>query len=111
MDRTAPSQTTPLAAGQSLYFAVSAGTVLVALQGDLRVQEAPRWLGDTLVPVAQWLGEGQSHAVAQAGWVCVTSPRGARLGHTVPLGAWQRLSAWLAHRAHRQPARAVASKM
>lgn len=111
MDRTAPFQTTPLAAGQSLYFAVPDGTVLVALQGDLRVEEAPRWLGDTLVPVAQWLVEGQSHAVAQAGWVCVTSPRGARLARTVPLGAWQRLSAWLAQRGNRQPARTVAGKM
>ncbi|WP_326541741.1 hypothetical protein [Pseudorhodoferax sp.] len=110
MDTTSLLQTTPLAAGQCLHLAVDAGTVLVAVQGDLRIDEAPRWLADTLLPVGRWVGEGQAHVVAQAGWVCVSAPRAALLAQVQPAGPWARLAAslaqWLGGQGHAVPGKA-----
>lgn len=112
MDTTSLLQATPLAAGQRLHLAVDAGTVLVAVQGDLRVDEAPRWLADHWVPVGCWVGEGQAHRVAQAGWVCVTAQRDARLVQLTPVPLRLRVQAWLAQWAgSRQAGPAVPGKV
>lgn len=97
--------TTPLAAGQCLHLAVDAGTVLVAAQGCLRVDEAPRWLAERLVPVGAAVAEGQAYLVAQTGWLCVTAQGAASLARMDrPRRNW-RLPAWLAPwRDRQQPA-------
>lgn len=86
--------TTPLAAGQCLYLAVDAGTVLVAAQGSLRVDEAPRWLAEQLVPVGRCVGEGQAYVVEQSGCVAVTAQGAARLAQVPPPGLAARLVDW-----------------
>ncbi|KQP49643.1 hypothetical protein [Pseudorhodoferax sp. Leaf274] len=96
MDTATLLASTPLAAGQTLHLAVEAGTVLVAVQGDLRIDEAPHWLADTLLPVGCRIGEGQTHVVTRAGWVRVAALREARLEQVVPVGPWPRLVARLA---------------
>lgn len=75
--------TTPLAAGECLHLPVDAGTVLVATRGALRIEEAPRWLAERWVPVAQRLDEGQFHRVEQAGWLRVQALGDAQLGHVL----------------------------
>lgn len=94
---------TPLAAGQSLHLALDAGTVLVAAQGGLFIAEPSRWLAERVLPLGCWLGEGQAHVVAQAGWVCVTAQGAALLAQTRPAGMGARLRAWLAQWAARRP--------
>lgn len=86
MGTVIPLQTTPLAAGQRLHLAVDAGTVLVAAHGSLRVDEAPRWLAEQLVPVGRWVGEGQAYVVQQSGWLAVTAQGEARLAQVPPPG-------------------------
>lgn len=91
MDSTSLLQTILLAAGQRLHLAVDAGTVLVAAHGSLRVDEAPRWLAERLVPVGRSVGEGQAYVVEQSGWVCVMAQEEARLAQVVPPGLAARL--------------------
>lgn len=95
MDTTTHLPSTPLAAGQSLHLAMDAGAVLVAAQGGLRIDEAPRWLAERMVPVGRRIGEGQAYVVAQAGWLCVTAEGDARLLQVLPQGRVARLVGWL----------------
>lgn len=67
----------PLAAGQSFQVAVDAGTALFAAQGRLRVDAAPRWLADVIVPVGCTLDEGEGWVVERAGWITVSALGGA----------------------------------
>ncbi len=87
--------TIPLAAGQCLHLAVDAGTVLVAAHGSLRVDEAPRWLADRLVPVGHCVGEGQAYVVQQSGWLAVTAQGEARLAQVPPAGLAARTVEWM----------------
>ncbi len=88
-----PAEST-LAAGQTLCLALDAGTVLLATQGRVRIDEAPRWLADAMVPVPRLLGEGQAHAVERSGWLRVTAldGAGARV-RTLPVPAPRRSAA------------------
>ncbi|HVR49875.1 MAG TPA: hypothetical protein VMS38_09060 [Pseudorhodoferax sp.] len=105
MDTESLLQTTALAAGQNLHLAVEAGTVLVAVQGGLRVDEAPRWLAERLLPVGARVGEGQAYAVEQTGWICVTALADARLAQVQPPGLAARLvGRLLGRRSHSGPA-------
>lgn len=87
--------TIPLAAGQCLHLALDAGTVLLAAQGDLRVDEAPRWLAERLVPVGGAVGEGQAYVVQQSGWLAVTAQGQARLAQVPPPGLAVRAVEWM----------------
>lgn len=98
MHTVTPLQTTPLAAGQRLHLAVDAGTVLVAAQGGLRVDEAPRWLAERLLPVGRWVGEGQAYVVEQSGWLAVTAQGEARLALVPPPGLAARAVEWMLRR-------------
>lgn len=107
MHTSFPFQTTPLAAGQTLHLPVQAGTVLMAVQGELRVDEAPRWLAERLVPVGRRMGEGQVYVAEQSGWLRVTAtgPAGARLWQQAPVGVVARAAQALRRRLGlRQPA-------
>jgi len=66
-----PSSDTPLAAGETLHLPVDAGTVLFVAEGAARIEEPPRWLAGTLLPVVHHLAEGQAHTVETAGWIRV----------------------------------------
>ena len=76
-----PCPDTPLAAGETLHLPVDAGTVLYVAEGPARIEEAPRWLAGTAVPVVCVLAEGQAHTVEMAGWIRVQAvgAAGARL--------------------------------
>lgn len=90
--------TTPLAAGECLHLPVDAGTVLVAMRGALRIEEAPRWLAECWVPVRRRLDEGQSYRVEQAGWLRVHALGDAQLGHVLARPRLARLLDWLLRR-------------
>lgn len=105
MDARSLLQTTFLPAGQRLHLSVDAGTVLLAEQGALHIDEAPRWLAERLVPVGRRLDEGQAYAVEQAGWICVTALGDARLAQVQPPGLAARLvGRLLGRRSHGGPA-------
>lgn len=96
---------TALAAGQTLHLAVDAGTVLVAVQGGLRIDEAPRWLAERLVPVGRTVGEGQAYVAEQSGWLRVHAVGPARLVQVAPPGCVARWLAWLLPRRGRRARR------
>lgn len=98
MDASSLLQTTPLAAGQRLYLAVDAGTTLVAAHGAVRIDEAPRWLAERMLPVGRQLGEGQAYVVEQTGWLCVQALGEAQLARVVRRSLAVRLAGWLQHR-------------
>ncbi|MGC3985425.1 MAG: hypothetical protein QM777_12265 [Pseudorhodoferax sp.] len=98
MDAVSLLHTTSLAAGQRLVLAVDAGTTLVAARGALRVEEAPRWLAERMVPVARQVGEGQAHVVERSGWLCVQAVEEAQLVRLLPRTPMARLRDWLLRR-------------
>ncbi|MFT3718843.1 hypothetical protein [Pseudorhodoferax sp.] len=70
MSQSFPSDVA-LACGEVLHLSVDAGAVLLAADGAVRVEEAPRWLAERMVPVRGVLAQGQAHVVERAGWVRV----------------------------------------
>jgi hypothetical protein len=65
-----------LDAGESLFFHSKAGSALISTSGTLLVTGAPRWLGEQMFRDAAALEPGQSHAVAEDGWITVTAQHG-----------------------------------
>jgi hypothetical protein len=98
MDTLSLPSTTPLAAGQRLHFAVDAGTTLLAVRGAVRIEEAPRWLAERMVPVGRQLAEGQAYVVEQTGWLCVQALGEAQLARVLPRTLAARLAGWLPRR-------------
>jgi hypothetical protein len=67
-----------LDAGESLFFHAKAGSALISTSGTLLVIGTPRWLGEQVFRASAPLEAGQSHTVAQTGWITVTAQhRGA----------------------------------
>jgi len=62
--------------GESLFFHSKAGSALISTSGTLLVTGAPRWLGEQVFRDAAALEAGQSHTVAEDGWVTVTAQHG-----------------------------------
>jgi len=62
--------------GESLFFHSKAGSALISTSGTLLVTGAPRWLGEQVIRDAAALEAGQSHTVAEDGWVTVTAQHG-----------------------------------
>jgi hypothetical protein len=62
-----------LDAGESLFFHSKAGSALIGTSGTLLVTGAPRWLGEQVFRDAAALEPGQSHTIAQDGWITVTA--------------------------------------
>jgi len=62
--------------GESLFFHSKAGSALISTSGTLLVTGAPRWLGEQVIREATALEAGQSHTVAEDGWVTVTAQHG-----------------------------------
>ncbi|RYF84081.1 MAG: hypothetical protein EOO29_00885 [Comamonadaceae bacterium] len=94
---TAPCETTRLLPGQCLHTAVDAGSVLLVSEGRVRIDEAPRWLAGSSLPVGRTLGEGEQHVVTQSGWIAVSAlgPRtGARLRQWLPAPPLERRPVW-----------------
>jgi hypothetical protein len=65
-----------LDAGESLFFHSKAGSALISTSGTLLVTGAPRWLGEQVFRDAAALAPGQSHTIAQDGWITVTAQHG-----------------------------------
>lgn len=65
-----------LDAGESLFFHTKAGSALISTSGTLLVTGTPRWLGEQVFRASVPLEVGQSHTVAQAGWITVTAQHG-----------------------------------
>jgi len=65
-----------LDAGESLFFHSKAGSALISTSGTLLVAGAPRWLGEQVFRDAASLEPGQSHTVADDGWITVTAQHG-----------------------------------
>lgn len=65
-----------LDAGESLFFHTQAGSALISTSGTLLVTGTPRWLGEQVFRDSMPLEAGQSHTVAQTGWITVTAQHG-----------------------------------
>ncbi|MBP6896414.1 hypothetical protein ABIC63_001871 [Pseudacidovorax sp. 1753] len=81
-----------IAPGECLLLPVSRGTLLFAVEGHVRVVEAPRWVAEQMLAVSQHLDAGQAHQVDAEGWVQVLAlddapARVARLTPTAPTSA------------------------
>lgn len=64
-----PTERHVLAAGQFLRLHVRAGSTLHLRRGGVTLNEAPRWLGETVLRLEAHLSEGQSHACGERGWI------------------------------------------
>lgn len=62
-----------LSPGQSLHLAVQAGTVVLACDGRLRIDEAPQWLAERCVRTSHSLAPGEHQLLMRAGWICITA--------------------------------------
>ncbi|WP_295544558.1 hypothetical protein [uncultured Pseudacidovorax sp.] len=60
-----------IAPGECLLLPVSRGTLLFAVEGHVRVVEAPRWVAEQMLAVSQNLAPGQAHQVDAEGWAQV----------------------------------------
>lgn len=65
-----------LDAGESLFFYTKAGSALISTSGTLLVTGTPRWLAEQVFRDSMPLEAGQSHTVAQTGWITVTAQHG-----------------------------------
>lgn len=75
----ARSMTVSLRAGERRVLRAPAGSRWLAQRGEVRVIEAPRWLGERVVQVEQMLQRGTTHRVAQAGWLTLQATTDALL--------------------------------
>ncbi|WP_234192941.1 hypothetical protein [Pseudacidovorax sp. NFM-22] len=66
-----------IAPGECLLLPVSRGTLLFAVEGHVRVVEAPRWVAEQMLAVSQNLAPGQAHQVDAEGWAQVMALEGA----------------------------------
>ena len=66
-----------IAPGECLLLPVSRGTLLFAVEGHVRVVEAPRWVAEQMLAVSQNLAPGQAHQVDAEGWAQVMALDGA----------------------------------
>lgn len=66
-----------IAPGECLLLPVSRGTLLFAVEGHVRVVEAPRWVAEQMLAVSQNLAAGQTHQVDADGWAQVMALDGA----------------------------------
>lgn len=66
-----------IAPGECLLLPVSRGTLLFAVEGHVRVVEAPRWVAERMLAVSQNLAPGQAHQVDAEGWAQVVALDGA----------------------------------
>lgn len=76
MEHRFASRRLELDAGESLFFHSKAGSALISTSGTLLVTGAPRWLGEQVFCSATALESGQSHTLAQDGWVTLTAQHG-----------------------------------
>jgi len=70
---------TRIAIGQCLRIAVDAGTMILVRDGAVRIEEAPQWLGETMVAAGRCCEAGESCRVARSGWLTLQALRDARL--------------------------------
>lgn len=70
------SQHLHLAAGESLLFHTKAGCTLISTSGTLLVTSAPHWLSQQLFRTSTAMESGQSHTIAENGWITVTAQHG-----------------------------------
>lgn len=75
-----------LRAGERRVVQVPPGSGWTAVQGDVRVTEPPRWLGERVVRIERTLQRGSSLCIEQAGWITLHAPVDAVLFTTAPSG-------------------------
>lgn len=78
---------TALTQGQALRTRVPAGTHLVVLHGDVHLERACTWLGESFPAVGTTLGEGHAHCIESGGWITVLALSEARVLQHVPPSA------------------------
>ncbi|MDP9899609.1 hypothetical protein [Variovorax ginsengisoli] len=62
--------------GETLHIALDARTTLALWRGVAMLHEAPAWLGEQMVTVSHRLAPGQTHRVAQSGWLRIEAQEG-----------------------------------
>jgi hypothetical protein len=65
--------------GQQLHLHASCGMTVVALQGDVLLYTSPVYIGEQMVRSTIKLHEGQSHLLADDGWITVHARTRAEL--------------------------------
>jgi len=81
-----PLGRTRLSTGEALRVAVDAGTLLHVLQGAVTLREAPAWLAQRVLTTSTRLAEGQTHAIATAGWIEIVAEHEAEIAQYAPAG-------------------------
>jgi hypothetical protein len=62
-----------LRAGERRLVAARSGSRWVAVRGDLRLSEPPRWLGERVVALELTLREGTEHVLENGGWITLST--------------------------------------
>ncbi len=84
-----PLQRHVLAAGQQLSLHLAAGSTVHVKRGSLVLQEAPRWVGETVLRPSARLAEGQAHTLAERGWINLQAgAERSELWCAAPVSAW-----------------------
>jgi hypothetical protein len=90
---------TVLRAGETFNTTLRAGTQLLVHKGEVRVNEPPLWLAETIVPVRTVLAEGGGHRVAATGCVTLSAAADAEVHWWEPASQWEVASGWVLSRA------------
>ena len=95
-----PLARTRLSTGEALRVAVDAGTLLHVAHGTVTLREPPAWLAQRVLTPSTRLEEGQTHAVARAGWIEIVAEFDAEIAPCAPAGFVADALGWVSRRVH-----------